>query len=157
MVDRSTIPAQASSGTILVMYSPLGLPFYSSRDLEQTIEAIKEKDQVERNLNGNLVDLSLPGMFEKYTSTITCTDMHAPAIEGVWQGMQVVVDCCCELPFPASITTPSRPLATNTSIRNDGNGFKFYFPKITFMIRKISFGFKEFPHKYNWALGLEEV
>jgi len=162
MTDRSTIPEVHSSGSILVLYSPMGLPFYSSRDLEQTIEAIKEHDQAERNLNSNLVDLSLPGLFEKYTTRITCTDAFAPMIGGVWQGMQVVVDCCCEIAFPASIAdvdvpTLIRPLATNTSIRNDGHGTKYIYPKLTCLIRGISYGFKEYPHKYNWALNLEEV
>lgn len=156
MVDRSTIPGQVSSGTILVMYSPLGLPLYSARDLEQTLEAIPERDQAERNINGNLVDLNIPGLFEKYISNITCTDMHAPMIDGVWQGDTVVIDCCCELPFPM-YGTPSRPLATNTSVRTDAGGTNFYYPKITFMIRSIKFGFKEYPHKYNWAIGVEEV
>lgn len=162
MVDRSTIPAVHSSGSILVLYSPMGLPFYSSRDLDQTIEAIKEKDQSERNLNSNLVNLSIPGLFEKYITRITCTDMNAPMIGGVFQGAQVVIDCCCEIGFPASIAdadvpTLIRPLATNTSIRNDGNGTKYIYPKLTCLMRGVSYGFKEYPHKYNWALNFEEV
>ena len=151
------MPLPAAGGTNLVLYSPMGVPFYSARNLTQTIEAIKEKDQAERNVNGNLVDLSLPGLFEKYITKVTCKDMNAPMIGGVWQGQTLVIDCCCELAYPSSVDTPPRPLATGTTVRDDGNGTKFIYPKLTVMLRTISFGFEEYPHQYNWALGFEEV
>jgi len=145
------------TGTNLVLYSPMGIPFYSARDLEQTLEAIGEKDQAERNINGNLVNLAIPGLFEKYSSTVTCTDMTAPMIGGIWQGQTLVMDCCCEIAYPSSVMTPPRPLATGTSVRDDGNGSKFIYPKLTVMLRKINQGFKEWPHTYNWSLAFEEV
>lgn len=150
------IPGVNSSGSVCVLYSPMGLPFYSARDMECVLEAIKEHEQMERNLNGRLVDLSIPGLFEKYMVTLTCTDMFAPMIGGVWQGAQVVIDCPCQISYPSSVSTPPKPLATGTIVEDDGHGTKRIYPKLTCLIRGISQGFKEYPSKYNWSLKMEE-
>lgn len=149
------LPVWPGSGSILVFYTPLSLPFYSARGLTQTISPIKEKEQMERNINGWLVDLSL-AQFEKYQSKITCTDMNAPTFDKVWQGNTCYIDCCTELPF-ATGGTPGRPLATGSSVRSDGNGTSYYYPKLYVMIRNIQLEFPEYTYAKKWEVDVEEV
>ncbi len=150
------VPAVQSSGSVCVIYGPMGLPFFSSRDMECTFEPIKEHEQLERNINSTLIDLSIPGLFEKYMVTLQCTDGQAPMIGGVWQGMEVTIDCPNQLAYPSSVSVPPRPLALGTSVEDDGNGTKRIYPRLVCLIRKMPQSFREYPSKYSWTLGLEE-
>ena len=87
-----------SENTLLVL-SGIGVPDYSARGLTQTLEPIDGSASLRRTINGALKDLSF-AQFRKYKSTISCQDQEPPAVDGVWPGHVVTVDCVAELSCP---------------------------------------------------------
>lgn len=55
-----------------------------------SVEPIEQTKQLLRDVNGTLVDVSLP-QFRKYKATVSCTDQEAPILTGVWPGKVVDV------------------------------------------------------------------
>lgn len=143
------------SETLLIM-STIGVPLYSARGLTQTLSHADEaKPTPRRTINGTLRFLGLSSM-RKFVSEITCTDQNAPAIDGLWEGMTIVVDCVCELAYKTVGGTPSRTVVSGSS-RTTDDGFTYYRPRITFMVVDIEEGMDEYAHEYAWKLSLKEV
>ncbi len=65
--------------------------------------------------------------FRKYKSSISCRDQEPPAIDGVWPGHVVTVECVAELSYPTG-GSPARPVVSG-STRTQG-GFVFYRPQL---------------------------
>jgi hypothetical protein len=80
----------------LLTLSGIGIPEYSARGLTQTLEPIDAAHQTRRTVNGELDDLSY-AQFRKYKSTISGNDQEPPAVDGVWPGRVVTVECVTEL------------------------------------------------------------
>lgn len=76
--------------TTLLAISGIDLGAYSTRDLTIQLEYIAQATQVDRDINGNLIDLSEP-QFRKYRVTISCTDHESPVFVGVPPGTQITV------------------------------------------------------------------
>ena len=140
-------------GTLLVL-SIGGVPLYSARDLEQSLEPIKAAASYRRTINGVLVDLSVD-KFHKYESRIRCSDVEAPAIDGIFPGMTLTVDCVAELVFKTAGGSPSRPVVTG-SARVVGN-YTIYRPRLTMMVTGLQQRLSEYDHETRWELELEEV
>jgi len=140
-------------GTMLVL-SVGGVPLYSARDLEQTLEPIDQAAVTRRTINGTLVDLSLD-RFHKYASRITCSDVEAPALDGVFPGMAVTVDCVAELVYQTDGGAPSRPVIEG-SARVVG-GYTIYRPRLDMMVVALEQRISEYDHEVRWELSLEEV
>src|SRR6516225_2407417 len=118
--------------TLLVLSTPLGIPFYSARGLKQTLTPIQAAGAyIQRDINGTLVDLdSGNASFQKYASKIECGDndtRSALALDGVWPGETrsppLALTCSAAWPSPSGIsisqssalrprTMPSMRLAT---------------------------------------------
>lgn len=145
----SPLPAE---GTLLVL-SVGGVPLYSARDLEQTLEPIKAASQTRRTINGLLVDLSVD-RFHKYESKIRCSDVEAPALDGIMPGMTLTVDCVAELVFRTG-SSPSRTVVSG-SARVVGN-YTIYRPQLTMMVVGLDQRLSEYDHETRWTLELEEV
>jgi len=142
----------------LLRLDPIGIPPYSARGITQSLELIDAASQMGRTVNGTLIDLSEPA-FRKYRSTITCTDQQQPALDGVWPGQVLTVDCAAELSYLTSGGSPARPLASNTddpATRTEGN-FTFYRPRLTMMVVSYRTDFDEWGAAVNWSLELAEV
>src|SRR5262249_4440131 len=122
-----------SDDTLLVL-TGIGIPDYSARGLTQTLEPIEASASLRRTVNGALKDLSL-AQFAKYKSTILCQDKERPAIDGVWPGHVVTVDCVAELSYPIA-QSPSRPLVSG-SARTEG-AFTFYRPQLQMLVTGFS-------------------
>lgn len=139
--------------TLLVL-SGAGVPPYSARGLQQTLQPIAAATQMRRTVNGALVDISA-AQFRKYSSSITCSDQQAPALEGIWPGEELVVDCVAELAYPIMTGSPDREVVPGSS--RDEDGFTFYRPRLTMLV----VGFTEAKDEYgavtSWQLDLEEV
>jgi hypothetical protein len=75
----------------LLSISGIDLPPYATRDITQSLEPIQQAKQTRRTVDGVLRDISAP-QFQKYKSTITCTDQQDPSLDGIWPGKQVTVD-----------------------------------------------------------------
>ncbi len=148
-----TIP---SSNETLLILSTIGIPLYSARGLTQDLTPSPEaKPTPRRTINGLLVNLGLTQM-RKFDSTITCTDQQAPALNGIWPGMQVLVNCVCELSYPTSGGSADRTVVPLTS-RTTTDGFTYYRPQMEFMVLDLSQGMNEYQHDYVWKLSLREV
>ncbi len=70
---------------------------YALRGLSASLTPIAQTAQIERNINGGIVDLSNPS-FRKYRIQISCTDQESPGFaamssfsDGIWPGSFVTV------------------------------------------------------------------
>lgn len=142
-------------GTLLVL-SSMGIPLYSARGLTQTLVPIDAAGQQRRTINGVKDDLSQE-QFQKYQSTISCADMNSPAIDGVFPGMIVDIDCIYELSYRTVGGSPSRPVVSGSS-RVVG-AFTVYCPKITAMVSPGSPKVQkdEWGGVVTWSIDFEEV
>lgn len=140
-------------GTVLVL-SVNGVPLYSARDLEQTLEPIRASEQARRTINGTLIDLSVT-KFHKYTTKIRCTDVEAPAFNGIMPGMAITVDCVAELVYPTTGGAPARTVVEDSE-RTVG-AFTIYRPRLDMMVTKVEQRISEYDHEVKWEMELEEV
>lgn len=127
---------------------------FSARGLQQTLTPIAQAAVLRRTVNGALVDLSVAAL-RKYASTITCDDQRVPALDGVWPGAQVTVDCVAELAYLTSGGTPKRTVVSSSS-RVEG-AFTFYRPRLTMLITGYQTSFDEYQAAVGWTLELEEA
>jgi hypothetical protein len=141
-----------SDDTLLVL-SGIGVPDYSARGLTQTLEPIEASSSLRRTVNGALKDLSY-AQFRKYKSTVSCQDQEPPAIDGVWPGHVVTVDCVTELSYPSG-GSPARPVVLG-SARTEG-AFVFYRPALQMRVTGFSVSRDEYGAAVQWQMELEEV
>jgi hypothetical protein len=131
-----------------------GLTPYSARGIQQTLEPIPQASNMRRTVNGALVDVSAPE-FRKYRSVISCDDMNVPAIDRVWPGQQVTVDCVTELSYATSGGSAGKTVVSGSS-RTEGS-FTFYRPRLTMRIVNFNQTIDETGAVLGWELELEEV
>lgn len=150
-----------TTGTLLVL-TPLSgwdaptLSPYSARGLTQTLELITSggsQTWVKRDVNGVLRSMA-DTRFRKYKSTITCRDGVAPALDNAWIGIEVEVQCACELNFPTG-AIPARPVVSGSE-RTEGS-VTFYRPALQMIILDIKNSFAEWQAQNDWSISLEEV
>ena len=142
-------PPNAQTALVL---SVMGVPLYSARGLSQTLDPIDASKNIRRTINGQLKDVTNP-QFQKYLTKITCTDMRAPALDGIWPGMTVVVDCVAHLGYPLG-GAPQRPVVPGSTFI-EGN-FVFYRPRLTMLVTATTLQEDEWPATAPWELDLEE-
>lgn len=146
-------PGPPSDGQTFLSISVMGVPLYSARGLTQTLEPISAAANMRRSINGILIDVA-HDQFRKYKSKITCTDMRTPAIDGIWPGMTVVVDCAAFLSYPSS-GSPQRTVVAGSEFTE--GSFVFYRPRLTMLVTAFTDQFAEWPGEVEWELELEEV
>lgn len=135
--------------------SGVGVTPFSARGLSQTYQPIDEDAAPVRTVNGDLIDISFSS-FKKYKTTITCTDQDVPALDGVWRGKQIVVDCIFELSYlTGTVGSPGRDVVENSS-RTSGD-FTFYKPRLTCRVMDYNVSTDEWGRDIGWQLDLEEV
>ena len=130
----------------------VGLPSASIRGITQTLEPIGAAAQLMRTVNGALVDVSAAA-FRKYTSTIRCADQAPPALDGIWPGALVTVDCIVELVFATAPGSAARPVVTS---RTEGE-FTFYRPRLTMRVVSFDVERDEWGAAVAWSMTLEEA
>src|SRR5262245_43639478 len=123
-------PGPPSNSQTLLVLSAMGVPLYSARGLSQTLEPIDASKNLRRSINGILTDVAHI-QCRKYQSKITCTDMRAPAADGIWPGMTIVVDCVAHLSYPVG-SSPQRTVIPGSMFTE--NGHTFYRPRLTMMV-----------------------
>ncbi len=133
--------------------SGAGIPTYSARGLHQTIEPISVGVNVRRTVNGLLVNLA-PLQFAKYKSRITGSDVDPPAVDGIFPGEPLTVDCIAELSFLTGAAA-QRPAVPNSE-RTDG-AWTFYRPQLEMMVVGFSLDTDEWGAQVAWSLDLEEI
>lgn len=149
-------------GTVLTI-SGIDFTPWSARGLSQTLEAVSESSQLARTVDGELDDLST-SQFRKYRSTISCNDFDIPAIDGLFPGQEVVVDCIVELSYaePGTSTgvetlgdSASRPIVPGSLVSE--NGFVRYRPRLTMRVESLSTTRDEWNAVSQWSIDLVEV
>jgi hypothetical protein len=151
-------PNLKTTGTILTMFDVGGksvIPFYSARGLTQTLTPIGAAKSQKRTVNFELVNLAL-SRSQKYASVISAKDVRPPSRDDIWPGRIVTVACAYLASYPTIGGSPARtPLSG--SQHDDGHGFTFYQPLITFMIGTPDGSFDEWNAGYSWSIPMEEV
>jgi hypothetical protein len=143
----------ATNTTLLVISGP-GLPNYSSRGLSQTLDPIDAAGALTRTVNGGLIDLSANQM-RKYRSTITCTDQDAPALDGIWPGVSLVVDCVPELGYLTAGGSPQREVVPGSS--RVAGAWSWYRPRLYMLVVNYTANTDEYGAAVAWSLDLEEI
>jgi hypothetical protein len=139
----------------LLTISGLGGFQYQARGLSQTLSPIAQLKQQLRTINGRLIDVSNPA-FRKYASKITCTDVDAPPLDNLWNGMIVTVQCAASLAYQTG--NPGSPYKAVVSGSEYTNGhFTFYRPEMEMMVMDFRQTFDEWKADNGWELELEEV
>jgi hypothetical protein len=146
--------ALPSGADTLLVISGMGSFQYQARGLTQKLQLIPQATDLERSINGELVDVGNP-VFRKYTSTITCTDIDAPPLDGLWPGMRVTVQCAASLCYATGNPgSPGRPEVSGSSYTQ--GGFTFYRPVLEMLVKSHSENFEEWRGDIGWSLELEE-
>jgi hypothetical protein len=146
-------PVHGSSSSILRM-TGVGVTPYSARGLTQTLQPIDASKSMKRAIDGAMVDISAP-QFRKFASTISGSDQRTPALDGIWPGREVEVECISELSYVTAESTAQR-LPVDGSERVEGI-YTFYRPVLTMMVMDYSTSTDEYGATVNWTLALEEV
>lgn len=140
--------------TVLTI-SGLGGFQYQARGLAQTLSLIKGLAEPVRTINGGLRDISNP-TFRKYASEITCTDINAPPLDGLFRGMIVTVGCAAVLGYrTGNAGSPNKPQVSGSSWSL--GAMTFYRPLLEMMVMDLSENFEEWKSDFQWKLSLEEV
>lgn len=136
--------------------SGIGVMPYSAAGLKQSLAPIDEAKQIERTINGELIDFSYTPM-QKYKSTITGSDLRPPAVDGVWPGKIVTVDCIATLSFltDEGVTFARDPVDYDTGVWFE-QGFTVYRPRLEMMVMDFSIDEDEYGAVVGWKLDLEE-
>lgn len=147
----------------LLVISGVGIPPYSARGITQTFQPIAASVSMRRTVNGALKDISDP-LFQKYATTISCSDMDSPAIDGVWPGLQVSVDWVAELAVEGEFEETSEGVSEGSLGRTPvpgsvrvADGFTFYRPRMTMLITSHNVNRDEWGAVTGWSMALEEV
>jgi hypothetical protein len=156
----SPIPATFSTDLDIVFPgggAAPGVNPFSSRALRGTLSPIdmaQGSDKLARTVNGTLVDISAPQM-RKYKLEISGDDVSPPALDGLWVGMQVTVNCHVELAYLTAGGLPGRtPVSGSQHI--DGN-YTYYRPQFQMLIVSNQIDRQEWAAVVAWSLVLEEI
>lgn len=140
--------------TLLNLHGP-GVPPYSARGLKQTLELIDGASHLERTINGELLDLGY-APFRKYKSTINGDDQQPPALDGVWPGTPITVDCIVEIAVKEDDYDELGRIAVMGSLRRE-NGFAIFRPRLNMMVASFTIDRDEYNAQTGWRLELEEA
>jgi hypothetical protein len=152
-VLENVLPSGAD--TILTI-SSFGNMLYQARGLIQTLSVIGEATQQARTINGTLVDISA-AQFRKYASKISVSsEVYAPPLDNVFPGQTVTVHCAVTLAFiTGTAGLPNRPAVSGSTWTE--NGYTFYRPELTMMVKSVETQFDEWKNIVGWTLDLEEI
>jgi hypothetical protein len=137
--------------------APPGVNPYSARQLRGTlapIDAARGEDKLRRTVNGALIDISAPQM-RRYKLEVSGNDMAAPALDGLWVGMQATVSCHVEFAYLTAGGAPGRTPVSGSQ-RVDG-AFTYYRPQLLMMVVELSVTRQEWAAVAEWSLTLEEM
>lgn len=138
----------------LLVITGIGIAPYSARGLTQSWGLIDAAKNFRRTVNGTPINLS-PLQFRKYRTSISCTDVNPPALDGIFPGAIVTVDWVQEFSYLTEGGSPEREVVEGSS-REDGD-YTFYRPRMTMFVRDYSGSVAEWDATVPWQLDLEEV
>jgi len=148
-----------ASNTVFDIHFPSdtapGVAPYSARGLKGSLSLIDGigGGNLRRTINGTLLDLNPPQM-RKYVLEISGDDQAPPALDGVWPGMEVVVDSNVELAF---LTGGSAGRTMVPGSERFEGAYTYYCPRFTMLVVKLQVERDEWAAAVSWNLTLEEV
>ena len=148
------------STTFDIVFPGTGIPSvnpYSARALRGTMSPIdmaRGIDKLARTVNGTLVDISAPQM-RKYSLEVVGEDMAAPALDGLWVGMEVTVNSHVELAYLTAGGVPGRTPVPGSQ-RIDGD-YTYYSPQFEMLVVDLRIERQEWAAVVSWSLMLEEL
>ena len=134
----------------------LGVVPYSTRAATQSLEPIGQAGaNIYRDVNGVLRTVGGTTSFQKYRSSISGSDMRPIAVNGVWPGKLVTVQCIATLGHLTDTDVPARAVVPGSSfVEGD---WTFYRPELSMMVLSWSLEEAEYEGAINWSMELEEV
>ena len=134
----------------------MGVVPYSTRAATQSLEPIGQAGaNIYRDVNGVLRTVGGATTFQKYRSSISGSDMRPIAVNGVWPGKLVTVQCIATLGYLSATEAPARTVVPGSSfIEGD---WTFYRPELSMMVLSWSLEEEEYEGAINWSMELEEV
>lgn len=130
------------------------VPPYSARGVTQTLDPIDAASKLERAVNGQMVDFSIPAM-RLYKSRISCSDKNTPAVDGLWPGVVITVECVATLCYPTAEPWKKQRTSVVGSEWTSGN-FTFYRPVLTMVCTGWNISEDETSARVSWTYDLEE-
>jgi hypothetical protein len=141
----------------LLVISGVDLPPWSAFGIQQSLRPISQGVRARRTVNGDLINLAGSQFAGKYVSEISCDNRtRVPALDGVYLGQIVTVDCVAELAFRDDTDAEPTKEVVPDSERTEGD-YVFYRPRLEMMIIDIGTSFNEVGVEVGWRLMLEEV
>ncbi len=161
---------------------PSRLPLLSSRGCLQTLQPCAPQ-KIYRTIDGRLITITTP-LHQKYVSTLRCKDSEGIAIEGLWTGAALWVDCIQRLSCPIAegvtswtlerdpveeslflqnpaldpleLTPQGRQVTWPASLSRPGN-FISYRPRLLMRLKDFHLETDEWGLTVGWTMTLEEV
>lgn len=146
----------ASPEWTVLRITGLGVVPYSTRAATQSLEPIGQSAaNIYRDVNGVLRSVGGTTAFQKYRSTISGSDMRPIAVNGVWPGKLVTVQCISTLGYLTATEQPARSVVPGSSfVEGD---WTFYRPELAMMVLSWSLEEAEYEGAISWSMELEEV
>lgn len=156
-MTEKAVPNFASGEVTLLSFAEIDIPPYSARQITETIEFDYDVDQA-RTWNGALRNRTPPQM-RKFRVTWTCQDMDSPALDGVWEGMELTADCITEFSTGDALSTAGgeRDAVPGSERTDDDTGINSYRPQLTVMVETYSIETGEWDAAVGWTLVAREV
>lgn len=139
--------------TVLTITGP-GINPYSARGITQTLDLVESSSRIAETINGKTVNLS-PAQFRKLKSTITFNDVDPPALDSLWPGMELTVQCAKERAYKTSGGSPDRPVVAGSE-RIEGD-YTYYRPELVMMVVSYADAGQEWARSNQATLELIEV
>ena len=133
-----------------------GVNPFSARGLKGTLSPIdmaKGADKMRRTVNGSLIDISAPQM-RKYQLEVAGTDQAPPALDGLWVGIEVLVNSHVETAYLTTGGAPSRTPVPGSE-RSEGD-YTYYCPQFQMRVVEYQIERDEWAAEVTWSLTLEE-
>jgi len=133
-----------------------GVNPFSARGLSGTLapcDMAQGLDKLARTVNGTLISIAAPQM-RKYRLEANGNDVAAPALDGLWVGMQVAVDAHVELAYLTAGGSPARTPVAGSS-RVDGD-YTYYRPHFDMLVVGHQIERDEYAAAVKWSMTLEE-
>jgi hypothetical protein len=83
----------------LLRLDPIGVPPYSARGITQSLDPIDGPSQLARTVNGHARRPERHQLSANTSRRSPAPTMDQPALDGVWPGMVLTVDCVIELSY----------------------------------------------------------
>lgn len=156
------------------------LPFGSARGCSQKLESITDP-KLYRTIQGQYISFQQQG-YEKYMSVLTCQDEYPAALNGLYTGQAITIECLVDLvtaqgkkgdtiTLDRGAVTQSlrlfRPNGQKTALKDDllqnqtlvlsDDGHVAYRPILHMIIQKIEQSFSEWENKTTWVIKSVEI